>query len=800
MKLSLFGHGAIAVFFLFAAFLAVPHAAAQATSANAYAVTSTNQLVRFNTSTPGTVVTVGTITNLQAGENILGIDFRPASGELYALGSTSRLYAINRTTAAAAPVAQLSTAISGTSFGFDFNPTVDRIRIISDTGQNLRVHPLTGAVTVDGPLNGGATGAEAAAYTNSFGGATSTTLYSISAASNTLYVQNPPNNGTLVAVGPLGVDVTDVNGFDILSADGSAFGVFTGLVTTNLYSVNLTTGAASSVGTVGNGLTQYRGFAVEIGQATNYRVYGVTTANDLIQFNSRRPGVILRSVAITGLQGGENVVGIDVRPATGQLFALGSTSRIYRIDPFTGTATQIGAAGAFTLSGTNFGFDFNPVVDRIRVASDTDQNLRLNPNDGTLTATDGTLAYAAGDPNAGQNPNVVGSGYTNSFGGTGSTTLYDIDSNLDILVTQNPPNNGTLNTVGSLGVNITAEAGFDIASSNNTALAAFQVTGSTTSALYTVSLTTGTASVLGPIGGGAVVRDIAIARNTGSQLTNVDFDGDGRTDKAVYRLSNNFWIYLRSSDGGYFQQQWGIPGDSLVPGDYDNDGKTDIAVWRESNGTFYIIDSSTFTFRTRGWGLTGDEPVARDYDGDGDTDFGVARRANGFITWYITNFEGNFVRVNEFGLDTDIVAPGDYDGDGVFDLAVRRGDGAALARFYVLQSTAGYREQEWGFGSDLIVPGDYDGDGRTDFTALRTGTNYQWYVLRSSDGAFYTPQVGQKPDLSAQGDWDGDGKTDVAVWNQQTGTFTWLRSSNFAIVSEQFGLNGDIPVAGYDTH
>ena len=799
MKMSLFGHGSIAVLILFATFFAVPPAAAQVTSANAYAVTTLNQLVQFNTSTPGTVVPVGTITNLQAGENILGIDFRPASGELYALGSTGRLYVINRATAAAAPVAQLSTAISGTSFGFDFNPTVDRIRIVSDTGQNLRVNPLTGAVTVDGPINGGAAGAEAAGYTNSFGGAASTTLYSVSAASNTLYIQNPPNNGTLVAVGAgLGVDITDVNGFDILSADSSAFGIFTGLATTNLYSVNLTTGTASSVGTVGNGLTQYRGFAVEIGQAANYRVYGVTTANNLIQFNSRRPGAILRSVAITGLQGGENIVGIDVRPATGQLFGLGSTSRIYRINPFTGAATFVGTLTT-ALAGTNFGFDFNPVPDRIRITSDADQNLRANPADGT-NLVDGTLAYAAGDPNAGQNPNIVGSGYTNSFGGTTTTTLYDIDSNLDILVTQNPPNNGTLNTVGSLGVNITAEAGFDIASSNNTALAAFQVSGSTTSALYTVDLTTGSAAVLGPIGGGAVVRDIAIAANTGSQSTNVDFDGDGRTDKAIFRLSNNFWIYLRSSDGSYFEQQWGIPGDRLVPGDYDNDGKTDIAVWRESNGTFYIIDSSTFTFRTRGWGLQGDEPVARDYDGDGDTDFGIARRANGFITWYITNFEGSFVRINEFGLETDIVAPGDYDGDGVFDLAVRRGEGAALARFYLLQSTAGYREQEWGFGSDFVVPGDYDGDGRTDFTALRTGTNYQWFVLRSSDGGFYTPQVGQKPDLSAQGDWDGDGKTDVAVWNQQTGTFTWLRSSNVALVSEQFGLNGDIPVAGYDTH
>jgi hypothetical protein len=82
------------------------------------------------------------------------------------------------------------------------------------------------------------------------------------------------------------------------------------------------------------------------------------------------------------------------------------------------------------------------------VVSDADQNLWLNPNDGTLAATDGTLAYAVGDSNAGANPNIVGAAYTNNFAGAISTTLYGIDSNLDILTIQNPPNNGSLNTLG----------------------------------------------------------------------------------------------------------------------------------------------------------------------------------------------------------------------------------------------------------------------------------------------------------------------------------------------------------------
>jgi len=197
MKISFFERGAIAVLFL-SVFIFTPRLAlGQTASANAYAVTSSNQLVRFNTASPGTTTAIGPITNLQAGENIVGIDSRPATGELYALGSTSRLYVINRTTAAATLVASLSTPLSGTVFGVDFNPVVDRLRIVSDTGQNLRVNPTNGVAIVDGTLNGGPAGVDAAAYSNSFSGATTTTLFDISAATDTLYTQNPPNAGTL---------------------------------------------------------------------------------------------------------------------------------------------------------------------------------------------------------------------------------------------------------------------------------------------------------------------------------------------------------------------------------------------------------------------------------------------------------------------------------------------------------------------------------------------------------------------------------------------------------------------------
>ena len=140
--------------------------------------------------------------------------------------------------------------------------------------------------------------------------------------------------------------------------------------------------------------------------------------------------------------------------------------------------TVVGAQFTTLLNGGAFGFDFNPTVDRIRVTSDAVENLRLNPDTGTVTV-DVNL-------NPG-NPNVVGSAYTNNFAGATTTTLYDIDSNLDILAIQNPPNNGTLNTVGSLGLNTSDLVGFDISQQNPTAYASLTVGG--ISAFYTINLT-----------------------------------------------------------------------------------------------------------------------------------------------------------------------------------------------------------------------------------------------------------------------------------------------------------------------
>lgn len=239
---------------------------------------------------------------------------------------------------------------------------------------------------------------------------------------------------------------------------------------------------------------------------------GAVTADDrLLTFDTASPGTVTSGPrAITGLQPGETVLGIDMRPATNQLYALGSSGRLYRVNVATAAATQVGS-GAAILSGTSFGFDFNPLVDRIRTVSDADQNFRLNPADGVMTS-DASLAYAAGDPNAGDDPNVAGVAYTNNFAGAASTALYGIDTAGDRLVRLLSPNNGQLTTVSGLGFNAEGQIGFDIVSvpGTETAFAAMGTPSPSTSALYTLNLTTGAVTPVGNIGGGSPVKAFAI--------------------------------------------------------------------------------------------------------------------------------------------------------------------------------------------------------------------------------------------------------------------------------------------------
>jgi uncharacterized protein DUF4394/PEP-CTERM motif-containing protein len=196
-------------------------------------------------------------------------------------------------TGVAAFASTLSTAVNDVP-GMDFNPTVDRLRVVTQSEQNLRVNVDTGAVTVDNPLNPGDPMVTGAAYTNNFAGAGSTTLYVIDAASDMLMIQTPPNNGTLVAVGGLGLNTTNFIGFDISGLTGTAYATLTTTSDSAFYIINLTTGAATLVGNIGgpNDLFFIRGLAalpgVAVPEPTTLFLLGAGLAGFATRIRKRR--------------------------------------------------------------------------------------------------------------------------------------------------------------------------------------------------------------------------------------------------------------------------------------------------------------------------------------------------------------------------------------------------------------------------------------------------------------------------------------------------------------------------------
>jgi hypothetical protein len=278
----------------------------------------------------------------------------------------------------------------------------------------------------------------------------------------------------------------------------------------------------------------------------------------LISFNAGAPGIINSARPISGILSGEAILGLDFRPATGQLYALTSANRLYILNPMTATAAPFPTFNP-PLSGADFGFDFNPVPDRIRVVSDADQNLRLNPNNGAFAATDGTLAYTAGDVNAGSNPDIIAAAYTNSFLGSTTTTLYGIDRTTGKLVTQGSvgsspisPNTGQLFTVGPLGVSTTGRAGFDIAPMSNAAFASLTATGGANkSQLYAINLATGAATLIGAIGVDEPIRGIAIQTPVRATRFDICLQDDRNGDTLQFNSCTGDYQFTRCGTGGF---------------------------------------------------------------------------------------------------------------------------------------------------------------------------------------------------------------------------------------------------------
>jgi hypothetical protein len=284
-------------------------------------------------------------------------------------------------------------------------------------------------------------------------------------------------------------------------------------------------------------------------------------------------------------------------------------------------------------------------------------------------------------------------------------------------------------------------------------------------------------------------------------LAATDYDGDGKSDVAVYRAPSGTWFSLDSSvnNQAIRYRGWGVEseGDVPVPGDYDGDGIIDPAVFRPATGTWFVLESETgfSTWNWFGWGQTGDVPAAGDYDGDGRTDAAVYRPSSG--TWFVRPSGGGPAWSVVFGQAGDVALAGDFDGDGKRDPAVYR---ASTGTWFWLESSTGLAQfayRGWGSSAegDVPAPGDYDGDGKTDLCVFRPGSG-TWLILESHAGwtTWNWFGWGQAGDALVPGDYDGDGRTDASVYRPTTGTWYIRPSGGASPWSVVFGETGDTPL------
>lgn len=265
-----------------------------------------------------------------------------------------------------------------------------------------------------------------------------------------------------------------------------------------------------------------------------------------------------------------------------------------------------------------------------------------------------------------------------------------------------------------------------------------------------------------------------------------DYDGDGRTDQAIFRPSSGIW-FIANSTGGFNIFQFGQSGDMPVGGDFDGDGKSDPTIYR--NGVWWRFKSANNTVDAITFGLATDIPAPGDFDGDGTSDVVVFRPSNG--VWHFLSSATGGYSASQFGINGDVPTANDYDGDGKTDISVFRPSNGVWYR--INSGNQSFFAAGFGLTGDRPVAGDFDGDGKADLAVFRP-SNGVWYAMRSSDSNLFAVSFGLSSDVPVVGDFDGDARSDVAVFRPSNGVWHRLLSSNGGYQSSQFGIGSDLPV------
>ena len=267
-----------------------------------------------------------------------------------------------------------------------------------------------------------------------------------------------------------------------------------------------------------------------------------------------------------------------------------------------------------------------------------------------------------------------------------------------------------------------------------------------------------------------------------------DFDGDGKTDLAIFRPSEALWKWHSSQSDTPHEEWWGESGDLPAPGDYDGDGKTEIAVFRPSTGEWFIFPNAQ---PVAVWGEVGDLPVPADYDKNGRADFAVFRPSNGFWGIHFNDPPPGAPteRWMQWGDATDLPVPADYDGDQEDDIAIFR---PSSGEWWISRSSAGQWVVPFGQAGDLPIPDDYDRDGKDQPAVYRPGSG-RW-ILRSMDGQGLTLPWGVATDQPAPGHYDDDDHIDYAVVRDGVWWILYARENYTQYDQLSFGEAGDQPI------
>jgi len=254
-------------------------------------------------------------------------------------------------------------------------------------------------------------------------------------------------------------------------------------------------------------------------------IVGVTVQNNIVTFNQATPGILISNLAVTGLNLGERLLEIDMRPATGEIFGITSDNRVTRIDPVTGIATPFALSFLPSLGAARQSIDFNPTVDRIRVVGSNTDNRRLNPNTGGSVTPGDTLLTIGSSTSS---PFIASTAYSNSLANVlpGSTRQFVIDSRtaqlgeVGSMAGGNPSfNGGIISFIGSLGFGsgiLSDNVGFDIFGPTGEAFVSLQTFGTSFSDFGTIDLNTGAFTSIGSVGGGVALQSLTAIPTPGA--------------------------------------------------------------------------------------------------------------------------------------------------------------------------------------------------------------------------------------------------------------------------------------------